>query len=245
MPSDHAPNIGMIIALVEQLPQELLPDDSEAHMLLIASVGAMRAALEHWWGAGHPGRISTLRPMAALNGDSPVTALLKALRSCPDEAPAEHVAGLEFIANDAARRSLRIDASAAHRAAGNGEYKAATVLAGSVIESLLLWAIADSLKDTVQQAVDAVAKDRQTEGRKRPDRRGAEYWHLPDYIEVAAQLQLIDRPTRKALELTAEYRNLIHPGRVLRSGLDCSQSTALTALGAMERLMEHLYESAT
>lgn len=241
---DQAPAMGMIITLIEDVPAELLPEDADDYALLLAATGAMRAALRNWQSGGHPGHATSLHPMTALGGDSPVTAVLKVLRKCQDEAPAEQIAGLEFIPNSDARRSLRTDASTAHRALGNGEYKAATVLAGSVIEALLLWVITDSNEDARSDAVTAINASWKDANRKALDSRGPEFWHLPDYIEVAAELGIVDDSTRSALRLTAEYRNLIHPGRVLRSGEDCTHGTGLTALGAMERLIEVLEKRA-
>lgn len=237
---DQAPNIGMILELLDALPHELLPANATDYAMLVAALGAMRAALTTWQGGGHPGHASTLHPMEALGGDHPVTAVLKILRECPDEAAGEAVADFSFIEDEDARESLRIDASTAHRSLGNGEYKAATVLAGSVVEGLLLWAISQcdhSKRDAAAKQVSAVRKQSQ---RKPIPQLDPEHWHLADYIDVAAQLKLIGAETQKALELAAEYRNLIHPGRVLRSGMDCSQGTALSALGAMERLIEQI-----
>jgi hypothetical protein len=52
------------------------------------------------------------------------------------------------------RKNLRLDMSAANRALANSEWKAATVLAGSVVEALLLWAIQRRSSDEVGQAVE-------------------------------------------------------------------------------------------
>lgn len=67
-----------------------------------------------------------------------------ALAKCLDEGPATVASSLVFIkgASDTALRvALQTDLGSVERALSNGEWKAATVVAGSIIEALLLWAI--------------------------------------------------------------------------------------------------------
>jgi hypothetical protein len=62
----------------------------------------------------------------------------RALAACPDESPAPETRELAFIEDTELRDGLRLDISAINRALSNSEWKAATVLAGSVVEALLL-----------------------------------------------------------------------------------------------------------
>src|SRR5215204_2690389 len=59
--------------------------------------------------------------------------LLALLVAFPDEPFRPDDSSLQFIDDAAFRRTLSVDIAAAHRALMNGEWKAATVLAGSVI----------------------------------------------------------------------------------------------------------------
>lgn len=59
----------------------------------------------------------------------------------PTQFPAEDTADLLFISDADLRANLRSDLVAMDRALSNGEWKAATVLAGSVLDALLLWAL--------------------------------------------------------------------------------------------------------
>jgi hypothetical protein len=114
---------------------------------------------------------------------------------------------------------IRLDISTATSALHNGEWKAATVLAGAAVEALLLWAIKNS------SAFSKLAS--------RPP--GApENWTLGQYITVATALSLIARSTAQQLALAQNFRNLIHPGRALRLGEVCDRATALVALAAVE-----------
>jgi len=232
--SDQAPNVSMILGLAEQIPSELLPADAADHALFVAACGAMRGALMSWSGGGHPGHAAKLYPSSVFQNRSPVVALLGVLQRAPDEAASSGTADLSFIQDVPARDDIRIDVANAHRALGNGEYKAATVLAGSVIEALLLWAIKQA------DAADVDAAVKKASETKAPDKRGPEHWHLGDYAAVAQALSIIDATATTAATLAGEFRNLIHPGRVLRSGSRCDQATALFALGAMQRIISAL-----
>src|SRR5688500_8699581 len=144
--------------------------------------------------------------MTGLGARSPIRVLLDALHRCPDEAPDEDTAGLEFIRDSAVRDGLRTDISAAHRALGNGEYKAATVLASLVSEALLLRAIKQSDENKLSAATDRVSEERQAVGSRPLDRRGPEHWHLADFIDITVALEIVDPATAANLRLSNDYR---------------------------------------
>lgn len=242
--SDQSPNIGMLVALVDALPSELLPMDSNGQLAIVAGQGAMRAALDAWASGANPGHLPLLRPLPALGGKQPIVAILEVLRRLPDEAPHQGTAELLFLENEDIRLSLRTDASSAHRALGNGEFKAATVLAGSVIEALLLWRLEHLLPAQLAEAKTAANRARTTKGQQPVSQRPLEHWILSDFIDVALGGALIDDVTASNLRLSNEYRNLIHAGRVKRTGNRASAATALSALGGMERLIEVLERNA-
>lgn len=242
--SDQSPNIGMLVALVDALPSELLPHDSDGQLTIIAAQGAMRAALSAWASGAHPGHLPLLRPLSALGGKQPIVAILEVLRRSPDEAPHQGTAALLFLENEEVRLSIRTDASGAHRALGNGEFKAATVLAGSVIEALLLWRV-EKLSTAKLKAAKAHADSKRTASGHGPvSKHPPERWVLSEFIDVASGGELIDDMTAANLRLSNEYRNLIHAGRVKRTGSRASLATALSALGGMERLIEVLERNA-
>jgi hypothetical protein len=73
-------------------------------------------------------------------------------------------------------------------------------------------------------------------GPKRP----LDQLHLTDLISLAVSNGVIDAGTEQQAALAKDARNLVHPGRVLRSGDACSKATALAALAAVYRLIERL-----
>jgi hypothetical protein len=126
---------------------------------------------------------------------------------------------------------------AVERAFANLEWKAATVLAGSVIEALLLWVLDIRLSDKISQSVSTLVNTKVflSKPRGTPDD-----WGLFEYVEIAADLKVIQEDTAKQVRLAKDYRNLIHPARVKRKGQTCNRSTAMTAIAALDRVTEDL-----
>ncbi len=97
----------------------------------------------------------------------------------------------------------------------------ATVFAGAALEALLLWALKQkSLTNAPKRSLDE--------------------FHLADLISLASSNGVIDSGTKQQVGLAKDARNLVHPGRALRSGEACNKATALAALAAVYRLAEHL-----
>ena len=78
------------------------------------------------------------------------------MKKCPDTAPSAQTAGLEFIEDEGLRENLRIDISSAERAIADGVWKGATVLAGSIVEALLLWALQARNPSDVRSTIEAL-----------------------------------------------------------------------------------------
>lgn len=235
---DQAPQISMLLALLEGLPSDLLPSDASDFTLFEAAKGALRGALVSWSGAPHPGQAAQIAPQPLFGGHSPVVALLRILERCPDETAGPESHPLKFIGDSNIRGDLELDMSTAFRAFGNGEYKAATVLAGSILEAVLLHAITTIEAQKLASTQKAVDQQLVAAKRKKLDSRGPEWWGLADYIQVSLKAGVIDPATAQAADLCRDFRNLIHPGRVLRTGEHCTQATALLALGAMRRVVD-------
>ena len=160
----------------------------------------------------------------------------RALPKCPDEYPPPTTTELLFIKDDALRESIRQDIGAAHRALNNYEWKAATVLAGAAIEALLHWRLREQLPGavTVDNAVKALS------GTKKLPFSQIDRWDLHQFIEVAAQLNLLNSDTCSAAKLAQNFRNLIHPGRAARLAQTCDRATAYSAIGALEHVIRDL-----
>jgi hypothetical protein len=180
-------------------------------------------------------------PLALRGYDqNPVALIRGAMADCPDEAPRADTVGLVFITDAKLRESIRLDIDSASRDLAQGEWKGATVLAGSAVEALLLWALKEheskntgaittavtALKGPVRQGLSSNLEDRD--------------WHLHEYVEVAAHLKLISADAAQLVRLAKEFRNLIHPGAVARLSKAADRSTALAALAAVEAVARDL-----
>ncbi|MFQ5692629.1 MAG: hypothetical protein ACE5IM_06255, partial [Nitrospinota bacterium] len=125
-----------IVDLIDKIPHELLILQADQYTNLVASIGAIRNSLAMWKARG---AIGILGHMSGLRKLNPVTLIRQALVECPDEYPPEETAESSFITNDELRKNLRNDLAVTQKALSNGEWKPATVLAGSIVEALLLW----------------------------------------------------------------------------------------------------------
>jgi hypothetical protein len=207
--------LSAVLDLVEQIPDELLTMDSESYALFTGAKARIRDILATWTSnrnAGHP-----LHGTQFHRSQDPLACIRDALAKCPDEFPAPGTSDLNFITDPDLRTNLRKDIGAINLALSNGEWKAATVLAGSTIEAILLWDIRNRRAATYPAAVTALVNNgtfRQQLSNNPDD------WVLHNYIEVAAYLGIIKPDTVTEARLAKDFRNLIHPGRLKKYGSD-------------------------
>jgi hypothetical protein len=157
---------------------------------------------------------------------------------CPESSPAPGTSELNFITDTDLRTNLRNDIGAINRALANGEWKAATVLAGSAAEALLLWALRQRPPAAITSAIIAA----RTSGNMtaNPDPNDLDRWNLHECIEVSAELGIIKPNTAKQTRLAKDFRNFIHPGVAQRLGEKCDRATALSAVAGMEHVVRDL-----
>jgi hypothetical protein len=168
---------------------------------------------------------------------NPVTEIRDALAKCPDESPAHATSALNFIADVDLRKNLLIDIGEVTRALSNGEWKAATVLAGSAAEALLLWALKQRPPIETANAVTALRK---SGGLTTNPNSNLDYWNLYEFIQVAEKIGIINANTAKQTRLAKDFRNFIHPGVAQRLGAKCDRATALSAVAGMEHVVRDL-----
>lgn len=227
-----------VLDLVDQIPSELITLDNRDYSAFISSVSAIRTVMGNPKSGG-PGTIYVeLAPIPEFGKLNPLAIIRDLLSKCPDEFPRESTSLLEFITDDDLRLTLRNDLGAANRALANNEWKAATVLGGSVIEALLLQALQSRSQDEVGQAAARAFAAQSI--KKRLDVNSMLSWYLSDYIEVAVQLNIIGSDTANQLRLAKDFRNLIHPGKTARLGQNCNRGTALSAIAGIELLLQDL-----
>lgn len=225
-------NFQGLLDLIKQIPNELLTMPPAAYSSFVLGTATIRAEVERWLSQGTVGYVADVK------GCDPVELIRSGLLQCPDEIPSPFTAALAFIPDQDLRKSIRADISAADQALAGGEWKAATVLAGSAIEALLLWAVQQPGRAQARTAAIVAAMQSGTLRASPPS--DLEVWNLHQFIEVGAEMGLLNPDTRIAARLAKEFRNLIHPGRALRLGQVCDRATALSAVAALEHVARDL-----
>lgn len=226
-----------IVDLIDRLPTELLAVGGDEYIEFTISVAAIRTQVAEWHSRGDTGSFTRVPGLPELN---PVSLIRRYLAKCPDESPSPGTAELSFIGDQALRESIRLDISAANKDLTNGEWKGATVLAGSAAEALLLWVLQESGKKhpgSVAGAANTLVGNKTLARQPDPN---PEKWDLHEYIEVASELQIIKPDTAIQLKQAKDFRNLIHPGRAQRLGQKCDRGSALAALAAVEFVVRDL-----
>jgi hypothetical protein len=214
-----------IVTLVDRVPSELLPVNPADFAELIAAVEVLRDVCEE---KGPARNFSSIERSA-------IRDLHRLLQACPDEAPSADTSDPVFIDDLDLRADLHRDLGEVNRALSDGEWKGATVLAGSVVEALVLWALKNRRTDVeIQDAATRLGKTMDLQ------RKPLEQWGLGELIEYAHATALISSETRAAAELGKDFRNLIHPGRAARLSKRCDRSTALFGVGAVEAVIANL-----
>jgi len=237
LPYKSRPRVASALAMIDLLGLEhlanLSPDDQYRWTIAVTLI---RDAIEQW-SSGHPGASGhNLGGIEELDKQQPLLVVCDILATCPDDASTVSPATLVFLGDPALQQTLALDIGTARSALANGEYKAASVMAGSVMEALLLWVIT-----TRKTAAEATAAAVACRGRgERVDGNIPEGWGLAALVCVARELGLITDATRNALDIARDFRNLIHPGRAQRTGQRPTLGTATLAVGAMQRLVEEL-----
>lgn len=222
----HSGRVSAIVALAERVPERLLVLAVDEYADFVAALEVLRSRVTAWHQHG-----SSFPPRRG----EPVRTVRALLAKCPDEYPTAATHLLAFVTSADLRDDLRLDIATIDQALANGEWKSATVLAGSVIEALLLWKLT-TITTTEVAAAEASALKRKA--------RPLEEWDLHAFIEVAAvcpsAAPVIRAETVTQARLAKGFRNLIHPGRTVRLAQKCNRGTALAAVAALEMVVDDL-----
>lgn len=206
-------SVRTLLLLLRQVPDELIAVPFADYTEYLQCQSSLTSALSVW-DVGDQNR-----PVRSGSGKDPVERIRRILAVCPDEIPPPYP-DLAFILDDVARANVQQDIRAAWIDFKSDEWKGATVFATTAVEALLFWAL-----------------------KLRPDVRAPERLdkqHLAEYIDEAERLGVIVKATADQARLATDARNLIHAGKMARTGLTCTKATALTALAALEAVLGHL-----
>jgi hypothetical protein len=216
--------------LFDQLPPELIVLSGNDYAVLVQSIGTIRFRTEQWRQT-NDGRAMRAVPQA-------LSEAWKLVEKLPDQVPsAPH--DLSFINDPILQGMIGLDIAAVTTALQSGEWKGATIIAGSCCEALLLYGIMTKDGKTpgsVAQAVRAMGAGRKLNVSDFTDRS----WDLSSYSTVAHALGLISDNTKSALHAARDYRNLIHPSKTIREAVKFDRGTALIGAGVIEHVISDL-----
>ena len=174
----------------------------------------------------------------------PIALVRKHLSTLSDEGIDPATSNLPFIADRQLNDSLRTDITAVNSALDNGEWKAATVLSGSIVEAVLLYAIKEYERENTTQVSATIATLTASNAIQNVPSEINE-WSLHILIEVASALKIIIDSTAALCRITRGFRNLIHPGRAVRLAQACDRGTALSAVAAVTHVIRDLSKPGT
>ena len=229
-------HLAALLDLVDAIPDELLVLRDSDYVGFRVVLSEIRSVLGGWERLDPRGSAAAFQGGGISgDGDHPVAYLYRLLRKCPDEVAAVDEHGLDFVLDPDLLKGILVDLGAIRRGLSNSEWKAVTVLSGSVIEALLLdtlLALNGPQRAQAKAAADGIG------GRSAPTDFGD--WGLAQYIAGARGVDLISKTTATACGLAKDFRNFIHPGKELRLGTACTRGTAHTATGALDHVMSDL-----
>jgi hypothetical protein len=222
-----------IAQAIDSIPAELLnPPETADWFELMSNIAILNFTIECWKTPYAPGAAPD--NLGWREKPNPISIICDKLRKCPDQAVSAMTAGLEFLDDDDFKNALRLDLSSANSALSNGEWKAATVLAASVSEALLLWALKKEMP-TRQSDINTAAVNHRVR-----DPNDLDKWVLDEYNKVAHDVGIIQQKTFKQVDLAREFRNYIHPGVEIRKNARCTIATAHSGIAAVEFIVEDL-----
>ena len=205
--------VRTLLSLLRQVPDELIAIPFADYTEYLECQSSLTSALSVWDVGDQD------RSVRSVKGKDPVERLWRILAVCLDQNPPPFP-DLAFISDEIARTNVQQDIRAAWIDFRSEEWKGATVFATTAVEALLFWAL--------RRRADV----------RQPERLDKQY--LGDYINEAERLGVIVKVTADQARLATDARNLIHAGKMARTGLTCTKATALTALAALEAVLGHL-----
>jgi hypothetical protein len=227
--------IGAIVGfrdLYDQLPHELVRLSPHDYAELVAAVGTVAFGVDQFRATGRNDSLNRV-------GHALATAW-RLIRTLQDEVPSTSH-DLSFIGDSLFREMIGLDISAITTDLQSGEWKGATILAGSCCEALLLYGL-QTHDAKIPGALAAAASRIKWAGRPPPKSSDPtdRSWDLFSYTKVAHELGLITDGTKAELGPARDYRNLIHPAKSMREKVRFDRGTAYVATGALEHVLSDL-----
>jgi hypothetical protein len=205
--------VHALLSMLDEVPPALIDLNAHDYLEFSQCRAVLATKLPAW-------NLGDIAPANRVSGKDVIERIRRLMLKCRDQLPPPEPE-LPFIAEDDTRLGIEDRIRAAWIDFNAREWMGATILAGHVIEALLLWAL-------------------KKKGGATPFKKSPDELHLHDLIAEAEKRGLITSECKQLADLAKDARNLIHPGKATRSGTTCSKATALTALSAVYKIAEGL-----
>jgi hypothetical protein len=226
--------IAGFLDLYRDMPHELINLSPSDYAALIAEIATIELAMDRY----RAGRLyDELVPIGRA-----LPKVWDLIRKLPDRFPTTRH-DLSFVSDVALREMIGADIDAVSIDLQSGEWKGATVLAGSCSEALLLYGIQEWERrnpGAITRAVGALTWKGRAPNAADPTDPS---WNLFGYTTVAHAMNLITDATKNELDTARDYRNLIHPAKAIREKVTCDRGTAYVSAGALDHVIRDLKNS--
>jgi hypothetical protein len=226
--------IAGFLDLYRDIPHELINLSPSDYAALVAEIATIELAMDRYRGGA---LYDELVPIGRA-----LPKVWDLIRKLPDRFPTtQH--DLSFVSDVTLRDMIGTDIDAVRVDLQSGEWKGATVLAGSCSEALLLYGIQEWERrnpGVVTHAVGAVTWKGRVPNAADPTDPS---WNLFGYTAVARAMNLITDATKNELDTARDYRNLIHPAKAVREKVACDRGTAYVSAGALDHVIRDLKSS--
>jgi len=239
---------------LDGIPSHLLTFDRQSNAAYTVARESIVTELNYFETQTTKGNSIKFGAIAGRTENNAVLTLRALLSPLPDEAPVAGEHTLDFLKEAGFADSLLIDLSSAGSAIESGSWKVATVMAGAVIEALLVWGLSKTNQNRLDNAMTSAQGDKRLANLKRDECDLVDVftlkknlkaipivdWGLRDLIIVAHAAGLIDAQSAVDANRARNYRNLIHPGRSQRENSRADRASAMICYGAAHKTIEQL-----
>jgi hypothetical protein len=212
--------VRTLLGLLDQVPRDLIALPFPDYLEFEQCRSVLATALPAW-------NLGGTQPAKAVKGKNAIVRIRRLMMQCQDElTPPEPE--FPFVTDLDTRLGIEDRIRAAWIDFNVREWLGATTSAAVALEAVLLWEI---------KRIEASSRPG---AGKAKGRKAANDMGLDDLIRTAAEEGSISPESAKQAHLARDARNLIHPGKVARSGTSCDKSTALVAFAAVYSVANEL-----
>lgn len=117
----------------------------------------------------------------------------------------------------------------------SGAWKSCVILAGSILEAILVDRLSQSTRLGLATASPRVPVNR------RGVRIPMDDWKLVDLINISVDIGAIqDDPAETIHRVLRDYRNFVHPKKEIRAAHECAKAEAMVSIGALDSICNYL-----